>query len=721
MKILSMTATFGKLEHETLTLKPGLNIIEAPNEWGKSTWCAFLVAMLYGIETRVHTTKASLADKERYTPWSGSPMSGRIDLIWKDHQITIERKTKGRSIFGDFRAYETETGLAIPELTAANCGQMLLGVEKSVFVRAGFLKLTDLPVTQDESLRRRLNALVTTGDESGSGDILAQKLKDLKNRCRFNKTGLLPQAEAQRSELEAKLSQLRLLQDQSQRLRQRQAQLEEYSAKLENHRDALHYDASRTYAQKLTAAKAQRDAAEEKVQSLQALCSSHPSIREAEHKLLQLRQLRSIWDSMHMESQMLPSPPVPPEIPGCFRDLTPQEAGIQAAKDYKRYQELCAAPKKSPAFLLIPAILLLLAGTGLLAAKLPIPGAISLAAGLAFAAFFLISKIAAASRNKALQYSQEQLLVKYRPLPPEQWQPAAQSYADNLKAYSQALRSHRNDRGDLDSRIEQLKQQLLHLTEGQSLQQCQEKWTRILENWKALEDARRELQRSNELLKALVSSHKEVPAPKYPDDLTFTEAETATLLSDTAAEQRQLQLRLGQCLGQMDGLGQEAQLTEQLAVLQARIRKLEDIYAALALAQETLAAASTELQRRFAPRISQRAREIFSKLTDARYDRLTLGEDLSIQAGAQGEDTLYASLWRSDGTIDQLYLALRLAVAEELTPQAPLILDDALVRFDDRRLSTALEILQEEAQNRQVLLFTCQDRERRLIGGKRQQ
>ena len=55
MKIYSMTATFGKLSHETLTFQPGLNVISAPNEWGKSTWCAFLVAMLYGIDTRERT------------------------------------------------------------------------------------------------------------------------------------------------------------------------------------------------------------------------------------------------------------------------------------------------------------------------------------------------------------------------------------------------------------------------------------------------------------------------------------------------------------------------------------------------------------------------------------------------------------------------------------------------------------------------------------------
>ena len=61
-----------------------------------------------------------------------------------------------------------------------------------------------------------------------------------------------------------------------------------------------------------------------------------------------------------------------------------------------------------------------------------------------------------------------------------------------------------------------------------------------------------------------------------------------------------------------------------------------------------------------------------------------------------------------------MYLALRLAVAEELTPEAPLVLDDALVRFDDKRLKVALEILREAAENKQVILFTCQSREKNL-------
>ena len=121
--------------------------------------------------------------------------------------------------------------------------------------------------------------------------------------------------------------------------------------------------------------------------------------------------------------------------------------------------------------------------------------------------------------------------------------------------------------------------------------------------------------------------------------------------------------------------------------------------------------ARAELQRRFAPRITRRAQELLSTMTGGRYQSLTMGEDFSLRAAAEQEDVQYDAIWRSDGTIDQLYLALRLAVAEELTPQAPLILDDALVRFDDERMAAALDILRSMAQSKQVICFTCQRRE----------
>ena len=80
MKILKMTARFGKLNGSSLELGKGMNIIVAPNESGKSTWCAFIRAMLYGIDSAERPRAGYLPDKLRYAPWSGAPMEGSMDL-----------------------------------------------------------------------------------------------------------------------------------------------------------------------------------------------------------------------------------------------------------------------------------------------------------------------------------------------------------------------------------------------------------------------------------------------------------------------------------------------------------------------------------------------------------------------------------------------------------------------------------------------------------------
>ena len=77
MDILHLTGTFGRLDHSELSLSPGLNVLYAPNETGKSTWGAFIRTMLYGLSTR---ERGPLADKNRYAPWTGAPMQGRMDL-----------------------------------------------------------------------------------------------------------------------------------------------------------------------------------------------------------------------------------------------------------------------------------------------------------------------------------------------------------------------------------------------------------------------------------------------------------------------------------------------------------------------------------------------------------------------------------------------------------------------------------------------------------------
>lgn len=676
MRIYSMTATFGKLEHQTLTLEPGLNVISAPNEWGKSTWCAFLVAMLYGIDTRERSKQGSLADKERYAPWSGSPMSGRIDLNWNGRDITIERSTRGRTVFGDFKAYETDTGLSVPELTATGCGEMLLGVEKSVFTRAGFIRLTDMPVSEDEALRRRLNALVTTGDESGDSDALEQKLRDLKNRCRHNKTGRLPQLENQRNILMGKLEQLHLLQAQNQHITSRQEATSQQIRLLENHLTTLAYESAQEDARRVAAADQSCQQAQQRYEAQAALCQDLPTREVVQEKILQLEQQRL------EQPDVLSTPPQKPATPAVFACMTPKQALQQATEDKGTYDKLAGFP----VFLILCILWVLIGGMVLLLADWIFSLPIFLLAGAFFTAHVC--------RKTALHRKRKALTDRYPGLTPELWIQAAQDYQTQVTAYEQY-------RAAYSAMLEQRE----HL----------DSLRKTLSMHEVLESARLGWEQAKAHAEALSLMAKTAQPPVFADTLTFSAEDTRQRLAQATTEHHQLHLQQGHILGQMEALGQEAVLQQQLDELHTRICQLENIYTAVTIALETLSEASDALQRKFAPRISQRAQALFSQLTGNRYDRLLLEEDLRISAGAKDEDVLRSHLWRSDGTADQLYLALRLAVAEELTPHAPLVLDDALVRFDDSRLTNAMTALKEAGQDRQVILFTCHGREKNYL------
>ena len=709
MKILSMTATFGKLSRQTLTFKPGMNLIEAPNEWGKSTWCAFIMAMLYGIDTGARNKAGYLADKEHYAPWSGEPMSGRMDILWQGREITIERQNKGRVPMGDVKAYETQTGLPVPELCVAAPGQVLLGVERSVFARSGFLRQAEMPVTEDESLRRRLNELVTTGDESGASDDLAQKLKELKNRCRHNKTGLLPEAEAKLRILEEKLQQLSALEQQATAITQRQAQLEATLEVWENHKQALEYAEYLQYAEKLTAARKNREDALAALNRAEAECAELPAPEKLQQALAMVQQLRESREALHTKSQNMPPMPQMPEVAEPFRGKDPEKAVQDAALDRKVLTQLSNDLRK-PIPLIAGGIFAAL-GIGLLF-FVPLAGVLLLAAGGCLVVLGL-------GKQKKLKSQITQLTDRYRGIPAERWEAMAAEYATTRREYEKALAECQQAAAQINQQLEENAQVIANLTGGEGLARYEESCRTGQQKHSALAQCRVAAQQAEDVLQALSGAGKIVEAPKFPDDLTCSAQETERILAQTAAEQHSLQQKLGQCQGQMETIGQPEQLEQEKAKALSRIAQLELHYRALTRAQETLAQATQELQRRFAPRISQRAQSLFARLTGNRYNRLSLLQDLSVEVGAEGENNLRNTLWRSDGTVDQLYLALRLAVAEELTPDAPIILDDALVRFDDKRMQAALEILREMADQKQIILFTCQGRERMAEDTKR--
>ena len=175
-----------------------------------------------------------------------------------------------------------------------------------------------------------------------------------------------------------------------------------------------------------------------------------------------------------------------------------------------------------------------------------------------------------------------------------------------------------------------------------------------------------------------------------------------------------LRTQQAQLTGAALAIGDPMVLKSEHAQLLEQRDALERQYAAIALAIETLGRADVELQSRFSPQLAQKAADYMDYLTDGRYDELVLARDLSAKARSADDPTPRDTAYLSAGTADLLYLSVRLALCELTCPAddpCPLVLDDTLVNFDDARAGRAMALFREIAQHRQVILFTCHERD----------
>lgn len=699
MKIYSMTATFGKLENETLTLQPGLNIIEAPNEWGKSTWCRFILAMLYGLDTKARSTKQAMADKEKYLPWSGSPMSGRMEISWQGRDITIQRSTQGRVPMGKFQAFETDTGLPVPELRADNCGQMLLGVEQSVFRRTGFIHMNEMMITDDGALQRRLNDLVTTGDDSGDAQRLGEGLRNLKNQCRYHNSGRIPQLEQQQRALEETISACERAKNQYEILTARLVELNALQTDYSRHLDRLNYDKAVHDQQIVAQAIAQREELAQRVNSLENKCAGFPELGQLQSQLEQRRQLdREAAQAKENALNVPPQPEMPQAIPGL-----PAGGAYEIAKrDAKAYKE---AQKKWWSLLIVLGICNLgLAGAIYYFLEEWMIAAVVAAIGLA-------GILAGSLKSRSSRRIRRMLEERYQSAFPELWLRHCRENDAMWAAYEAQMEQYRQMLARMDAQAAELEQLRCRNQDLLSLDRLLE----MIALRNALKDARGDYAQSQSYTENLRRmAHTPVPYEGV-DSLTETLAETQQKLREIQEQIRRTEAYCAQFRSEVDRLGSPKALQQELDKLKQSIAKAYRISDAAQLAMDAVNKASMELQRRFSPGITNQAQSILAQMTENRYEKMKLSTDFRIQSGAKEDVILRPAQTRSEGTIDQMYLALRLAVAQELSPDAPLVLDDALIRFDDVRLKHTLEVLGQVGKAKQILLFTCQSRENRLM------
>ncbi|WP_241426607.1 ATP-binding protein [Dysosmobacter acutus] len=710
-----MSATFGKLTDQTLELSDGLNLICAPNEAGKSTWCAFLSTMLYGFPAR---ERGPLADKNRFTPWSGAAMRGSIECRCGGRELLVTRDTaRASSPLGRFSAVYAGTADEVPGLTASSCGEELLGVPREVFERSALIRQAGMAVGQDAELERRIASLITTGEEDTSYTESCDRLKKQLNRRRYNKNGLIPDTEAVLRVREGELAQLRALtealQDQLQRLKEldhRCKSLKEKIALCRSWEEAEAQTALRLQQEEAQAAQRraellrsrleeERIPTMEEIARLRAAIVNLGTVRKSVEKAREDRDnaQRALYKA---EVAVNNSP---------FAGQSPESARKTAA----------SVPALRPRAWWFPVLLFLVGagGTFLLS-----QGTYPLwAGGMAGCTGLLLGLLAVFRRQRSDLKKRTAFLEMYQASSPEALAEAADTYIKLYMAWERsqeeaAARSAAaealyaslttNEQAILIE-IRRFRPAAFDLTAADdALRECVGRRREASEAETQAREAALRCQFAQAGLESAPSGQELPPRPQESPE------ELKRLLEAAQGEMAAVRSQADQLQGRLSAIGDEDTLRASVDTLRAALSGLQQEYDAIAMAMDALSSANTTLQNRFSPELGRRAAQIFSALTGGRYCKIAL--DRSFGASAQaGEDPIARDVrLLSQGTADQLYLAVRLAICDLLLPpekEVPLILDDALVTFDDQRMAAALDYL--STCGRQILMFTCQSRE----------
>ena len=670
MRILQANATYGKLNQAQLSLQSGLNVICAPNEGGKSTWSRFLLTMFYGLNTR---QRGELADKNRFQPWSGSPMQGRLELAVGEDVLTLSRRTqRADSPMGVFSCTYAGTDTPVRGLDALRCGETLLGVPQSVYQRCAFISSGSMAIDADADLERRINALISTGEEKISFSQAETRLKRQLHQRKYNRSGAIPLLESEIASLSSAQAEVQDLAERETSLRQQLRQVQEEQVTL---RAAQQQEAQQRIAEKQRLLQSLPDSA-----ALQSINEQLGAVRSMGEQVQQARDAAAAQEqTIQAQLQELSRNPLHP--------MTKPELEAQ----------LQIQPPAPPqvAQLLI-SLALGLCGGGFLWYEIGQSQLLWLCAACA------VTALAAGNFLRLLIQRIRRQQVRRRELQrQEELRKLADSYLpmlEKLEEQRSLLQQRQQAVADSEQRLRATLADLLTVVQ---------KWDTGVHT---PTDVRRFVQQMTQRREELTEEIRQAQADAL-------HAQTP----DADGSAARLQQQIAQVQGQLAALGGAEDAPQRIARKQEHLHRLQGEYDSLALALDVLRSANTTLQNRFSPELGRRAAEIFADMTGSPWSHILLDREFRLSAEAGSDPTRRSVQLLSSGTADQLYLAVRLAICEMVLPaeqNAPLILDDALLTFDDERLHKTLDYLVRLGEQRQILLFSCQSREVDYLAGR---
>ncbi len=749
MKINSIyISAFGTLKDFSLDLSDGLNVVFGENENGKTTVMSFIKAMFYGTGNK---RRGKMSVREKYTPWQGGIMGGRINFTHLGVTYLLEREFKNNDSSDRVTLINKDTGKT--EDCEKNIGARFFGICEEAFSRSVFID-NDTVFLYDDAAGSDLNAKLSnvsfTGDTEISENTVLKNLTGTKNKMlsKTGKAGTLVQKlngykvleeKLKVSEIEAKektelakrlenrLKELKVAEINQQKVKkitdsendiknsQKIKSYIEKSEELKKINETLKMSDNTTVNQMflntVTMGLSNYDKFTAKCKDteseIETLNSSVQKANETSKKELSKRseELKDKIKGLEEKSTSLSG-------------LIFEKTAEYEAENSKKVK------KTKPVNIVLYVLSILLLACVFINY---IPAAI----GAVLLIVNIILNIKNPTENKKAEKINEEL-TNLRGQKAEISEKAAKAISElstitsELNADSAVLehklseiKAKKDILSQYNEKAEKAKAEVLLYFSKYKQTESIEEIKEILKSFEEPLDKAKEIKVQLSVLSADIGNltleeakekAKKLNQNTYSDIDFEAEKEKAEELNSeiTALKEEITEIETTLKTGFRDFIPPitlSRQIDEQKQELQTEI----EFCKAVDIAAEVLTDSAAQMRKSYGSVLEKVTGENFSRLTSGTYKTVNVSNQLDISAEQSDIFGMRNYEFLSKGTVDQAYLSLRLAISSLLSNEEPLpvFLDDSLSQYDDTRLINALDFLNEYSKNNQIILFTC--------------
>jgi len=691
---------FGKIEDFDITLSKGLNVIYGPNESGKSTLMEFIKAMFYGLKGGRASKDGIASAAKRYMPWSNNSYGGYMNFeLDNGSSYRIDRTFENGTVKLYDESFNEITGNFADIKDGSGIAQKLIGINESLFERTVYVK--QLGTRIDTSASKDLIDRISNIRQSGSEDISYKKadaaLKEaLKQQVGTERSYTRP--------LDIINKRLGELNETKTRIKDENKSLLE--AKLKQEELSLQIS-------KLTGRERLFARLLEFCELKERLRLQNEKYEEIEFLTERIKQSQKESNILAKEKLLLEQNIVNNSAKAEKGAATSQEGAVNRITEVTRdkIQKLKTWSKALKICSIVSLITVIVVGCGAFAfsALSTWVTALPALAAITFATLRFKS-------NRSLSKLEEQQSDCYENIE------KVKTELNNAQKINQILQQQMASLNDRITSEKAQYEQLFKRLQNQNINfkqvdidllesEIDRVSERVLELRKAVD---LDLTRTEkELFENILENNSDSLCVRITELKEFLTAQLQQKKLENAAVEANIK--------KSDNIQKDEFIEDEITRLSQQKESLEQRGEALGIAIKTLEEATNDVQKKYIPVMNKVFMSTFSGLTAQKYSDIRAGENLNIMLSDPKTEMVVPVTMLSSGTIDQMYLALRIAIAEtvlKINEGLPFIMDEPFAQYDDERIDNALNCIYDISKKQQVIVFTCKQREVDLISSR---